>query len=327
MMNIAPLVKKIPFEILFVGMMFAIMMLLSFVYRLPVVFPSGERAAFVGIHYLYPLIGVAIWGVFAFFGQRRQLMRTFLIALPCYAAVLLVHFNLKLWVPYINPHNFDAYLWAVDTAFRPVIDLFFAIRHALAPVIALDGNFYMIGFIMMFYVSFCYHAVFSPVEFRQLFLAALIFQGLGALAYLLFPAVGPFVYEQGSNALMTNAQEGMLSMREAMMAHGPGWLQAEGSVNLTAGLAAMPSLHAGGAFLFFLFALRHGRPMVPLYAFLLGFIMVEAVTTRWHYLIDLPVGMALAWLSCRLGERMVMLSDGETESVPVPVEDAVPQGA
>ena len=119
MMNIAPLVKKIPFEFLFVGMMFSIMMLLSFVYHLPVVFPSGERAAFVGIHYLYPLIGVAIWGVFAFFGQRRQLMRTFLIALPCYAAILLVHFNLKLWVPYINPHNFDAYFWAVDTGSRP----------------------------------------------------------------------------------------------------------------------------------------------------------------------------------------------------------------
>ena len=33
--------------------------------------------------------------------------RAIRVALPCYATVLVVHFNLKLWVPYINPTSYD----------------------------------------------------------------------------------------------------------------------------------------------------------------------------------------------------------------------------
>lgn len=40
---------------------------------------AGDRAGFVGIHYLYPLLGVAVWGVLAFVAQRRGLVQTFQI--------------------------------------------------------------------------------------------------------------------------------------------------------------------------------------------------------------------------------------------------------
>src|SRR3546814_1983996 len=40
---------------------------------LPIIYPSGERAAFVGIHYIYPLIGVGLLGILTFFvGNRRS---------------------------------------------------------------------------------------------------------------------------------------------------------------------------------------------------------------------------------------------------------------
>ena len=64
----------------------------------------------------------------------------------------------------------------------------------------------------------------------------------------------------------------------------------------------MPSLHSASAFLFFLFAWRHGRVLLPLYGFILVYILVMAVASRWHYLIDIPVGMGVAWVSFTLAE-------------------------
>ncbi|MBH1993306.1 MAG: hypothetical protein I8H86_10500, partial [Sphingomonadaceae bacterium] len=36
------------------------MLLLAVWFNLPIMMPSGERAGFVGVHYIYPLAGVAI---------------------------------------------------------------------------------------------------------------------------------------------------------------------------------------------------------------------------------------------------------------------------
>lgn len=76
-------------EIVISGAMLLIMFLLSEIFNLPIVFPSGERAAFVGVHYIYPLIGVGFLGVVTFFVGNRETAFRFLIALPCYVAVLL----------------------------------------------------------------------------------------------------------------------------------------------------------------------------------------------------------------------------------------------
>lgn len=305
--------SKHPVEVTFSLAMVAILLVLSLAFGLPVIFPSGGSASFVGIHYLYPLLGLGVWGLFALLGQKKQLASVFLIALPCYAIVLLVHFNIKLWVPYINPIQLDGLYWSIDQMFRPIVDACMALRRALDPIIPVNDNFYMIGFIALFYVSFCYHALWTPHQFRKLFIAALLFQGLGALAYIPFPALGPFLYEQGMNPLYTGAQQGMLGFHRDLIANGPTWLAVHGPPNLTAGLAAMPSLHTGGAFLFFLFAWRYGKVLIPLYSFLLFFILVAAVSTRWHYLIDIPIGLALGWFSIWLAEKLVPVIEHAAE--------------
>jgi PAP2 superfamily len=270
----------------------------------PLGLPSGDRAAFVGIHYLYPLAGVGIWALFAFFGLRRSLASTFLIALPCYAIVLICHFNLKLWRPLINPATWDALYWQTDQFMRPIITACMSMREALFPIIPADSNFYMVAFIAMFYFSFCYHAWRSTESFRSLFLAALIFQGLGALAYLVMPALGPFLFEKGVEPLQTVAQAGMLGSYREIVNGGPEWVAANGGSHFTVGLAAMPSLHTGGSFLFLLYAARYAKPLVPTYLPLFGFIAIDAVANRWHYVIDLPVGMLLAWGSAWAAERL-----------------------
>lgn len=284
--------------------------------NLPVNLPGGERAAFVGIHYLYPLVGVAVWGVLALIGQRRNLAKTFLIALPCYAVVLVCHFNLKLWIPHINPLLWDDLYWQIDTLARPLVDACFALRRALAPVIPLTSNFYMTAFIAMFYLSFCFHAVRDPHTFRTLFLAALFFQGMGAVAYLIMPAIGPFLYEPGLETMQTAAQQSMLEAYRANLSGGADWIAANGATHITVGLAAMPSLHTGGSFLFLLFAWRYARVLLPVYALLFGFISIDAVASRWHYLIDLPVGVLLAYACASAAERLNPQLEGETAAAP-----------
>src|SRR3546814_4104386 len=75
-------------ELAISGAMILIMLLFSLIFNLPIIYPSGERAAFVGIHYIYPLIGVGLLGILTFFVGNRAIASRFLIALPCYAAIL-----------------------------------------------------------------------------------------------------------------------------------------------------------------------------------------------------------------------------------------------
>jgi hypothetical protein len=294
-------------EVWFTAGFVGIVLMLSSLFGLPLNMLSGGQAAFVGLHYLYPLLGVALWGVIASFGQRKHLAKTFLVALPCYAIVLVCHFNLKLWIPHINPTLWDPLYWRVDSALHPVVAACFSIRRAIAPLIPLETNFYLMGFITMFYLSFCIQALRDPHDFRTLFLAALFFQGAGALAYLFMPALGPFIYEQGVEPMQTLAQQGMLADYHSNVAGGARWIAATGATHLTGGLAAMPSLHTGGSFLFLLFAWRYARVLVPLYVILFSFIVIDSIGSRWHYLIDVPVGIVLAlccaWAAERLNPR------------------------
>jgi len=298
---------RVPAEILIALAFLAFTVAVAIALGLPFSFPSGDRAAFVGLHYLYPLIGIAIWAAIVVFSRREALAATFFVALPSYALVLLCHFNLKLWIPHINPALWDDAYWITDQAIRPMIDASMALRMAIDPVVSVDSNLYMIGFIALFYLAFGWACIKRPDSFRELVLAAIILQILGSLAYLVAPALGPFLYEAGVEPPATSAQQSMLMTWEANRAGGAAWIAAEGGRHITAGLAAMPSLHAGGSFLFLLYALRHAKELRTIFTVIFVFIAIDAVANRWHYAIDLPVGMALAgmatWLATRIAAR------------------------
>lgn len=303
-------------EIAIAGVTLAIMVVLSLALGLPIVVPSGDRAAFVGVHYIYPLIGIAILGVITLAAGKRDTAISFLLALPCYIAVLFAHFHFKLWIPHINPLTYDSVYWATDQALLPVVDVCIYLRTHLFGFISYKSNFYMFGFIGLFYVSFLYHAMKTPEHFRTLVVAVLLVQALGGLAYLVAPAIGPFLYETGIDPQITGSQQAMLQFYQSSLAEGPDWIARHGSVDFTAGLAAMPSLHVAGAFLFFLFAWRHGRVLVPLYSTILFFIVVTSIASRWHYVIDVPVGIALAWGCAWLAEYIVGKSRGDRDADP-----------
>ena len=295
---------KIPIEISFTGGVLGLTWLIGRIIGVSIHLPSGDRAPFIDLHYIFPLIGVTVWGLFVLVGQRSRMAWNFLIALPCYAVVLICHFNLKLWWPLINPTRWDQQFWQIDLLFRPVVLGAFTAREAMTPVFGLGQNAYMVSFIMMFYTSFSVHALQGPNQFRRLFLSALFFQGIGGFCYLVMPALGPFIYERGLIMIHSDAQHGMLDTYNQIIAGGSAWIGANGSANLTAGLGAMPSLHVGGAFLFLYFAWRNAKILVPVYTIFFTFILVSAVATRWHYLIDLPFGLLLAVVSIRIAERV-----------------------
>ena len=300
----------------------AIMFFFSVVYSLPMVVPSGDGAAFVGVHYIYPLIGVAVLGIMTFLAGRREVAAGFILALPCYVAILFAHFNLKLWIPHINPRNYDEFYWRTDELVRPIVDACVYVRENLFFFIPYESNFYMLAFIALFYTSFMYHAMKTPEHFRTLVISVLLLQTFGALAYLATPAVGPFIYEKGIDPTITGGQLYMLDFYRSSISQGPVWIANEGGANFAVGLAAMPSLHAAGAFLFFLFALKHGRVLVPLYSFILFFILITSIATRWHYVIDIPVGLAVAWgclwVAQRIRGAVETKTEGELSAVALP---------
>lgn len=302
--------RALPPEILIAGAMLAVMFLLSAVFRLPIISPSENRAVFVGIHYIYPLIGVALLGI-TFLAGKRDIAMSFFIALPCYVAILFAHFNIKLWIPHINRAMYDDFYWKTDQIVRPIVDACDYIRENIFVFIPYESNFYMIAFIALFYISFLYHAIKTPTHFRTLVVAVLLVQSLGALAYLAAPAIGPFIYETGVDPTITPGQLGMLEFYRNSVAEGPAWIARHGSTHFTVGLAAMPSLHAAGAFLFFLFARKHGRILLPSYSIILFFILVTSVASRWHYVIDVPAGLLLAWGCLWLAERIIVVAKEE----------------
>ncbi len=315
--------KSIPIEVVIATSMIAIMLLLSAGFRLPIIYPSGPSAAFVGIHYIYPLAGVALLGMATFITVKREVALKFMLSIPCYAAVLFAHFNIKLWIPFINPTLHDAFYWKIDKWFRPLVEACFSIREYLTIILPANTNFYMTGFMALFYGSFLYHAIKTPAMFRKLVVAVLLLQALGSFAYLLAPAIGPFIYETGDNPVISAGQHGMAEYYWQTVKNGRGWLAQYGSENFTAGLAAMPSLHSAGTFLFFLFAWKYGRPLVPFYSFILFFILIAAVSSRWHYLIDIPVGLGLAWACYWLAHQLLRetadnVPESFSGSVPLP---------
>jgi len=309
-------IRHWPAELTFSFLMVASMLMFSAAFGLPIRLPGAQGAAFVGVHYVFPLIGVLVWGLCASLNGRRDLVPTFACALACYVTVLWVHFNLKLWAPLVNPTTYDALFWQTDQFARPLVDFSRWARTAMLPAIPHETNLYMLGFIGMFYASFCYFALRRPDKFRRLFLAALLIQGLGGLSYLMMPALGPFLYEPSVNPLAQQSQQHMLEVHQMLVARGASWLSDNGSDNLMTGLGAMPSLHTGCSFVFLWFAYRYGRILLLPFGLMFGFILVTAVADRWHYLIDLPAGILLAAFSIYLSGRLAGEKKGrETESV------------
>ncbi len=216
------------------------------------------------------------------------------LLLGLFILVIYVHFNIKMWIPVINPRLYDEDYFAIDQAARPILTLFTFLRSEIARELPAADIWYQAAFMAMFVLSFLSHALGKRRWHYHNIVALLLLEMVGPLSYLIMPAVGPFIYERGASALATAAELRMYSVYEQVRAGGAAWIAQHGGQYFAEPLAAMPSLHVGASFVITYYAIKARSWMAPLCVIIFFWICIESVVTRWHYLIDLPVGLLLA---------------------------------
>ncbi|MGE5488791.1 MAG: phosphatase PAP2 family protein [bacterium] len=221
--------------------------------------------------------------------------------LPFVLAVVFLHFNFKGWAPLVNPRMYDSLYETIDQVLSPVVGAFAAIRSSVASAspVAVDSAYHEL-FVLAFFVSYTAHAVLDkPIGIRRVIFATSLVLLAGGVLYWIAPAVGPFIYGPGPNALASRSQEIMWRVREQLIQtrqFPPG--------AFTAGLAAMPSLHVANMLVFVIYANRL-RWLWLAYFPLLAWIVIEAVVSRYHYVIDLPAGAILALACVQVSNRLL----------------------
>jgi len=279
------------------------------------VIPDGRISYYLGFRYGIPVIFATAWFSLPFLSywlsggtdtltdMWRELGRNS-VYLGTFVVVMWMHFHIKMWVPLINPVRFDDLYQKTDVFIQPILDVLIVVRSFIAEHALAVDLWYLWAFIGMFFVAFAYHCVIDRGYFRQVLIATLINQCLGAISYLIAPAVGPFIYSRGENALASRQQDGMWAAYKELVTNGVPWLAEHGVSYFNAGLAAMPSLHAGAAWVFLWYAYRTRSVLLTVYLILFTWILIEAVVSKWHYLLDLPAGVALAGLSIWIANRI-----------------------
>ena len=216
------------------------------------------------------------------------------LLLGLFILVVYIHFNIKMWIPIINPRLFDQDYFAVDQAARSLITVFDDIRALLTRVLPDADLWYQAAFFTVFVLSFLCHALGRRRFHYHNMTALLLIESVGPLTYFIAPAVGPFIYQHGINPLATNAELRMYSVYELARAGGANWIREYGGQFFADPLAAMPSLHVGASFIIAYYAVRARLWVAPIAIFAFCWIFVESVAARWHYLVDLPAGILLA---------------------------------
>lgn len=286
--------------------------------------PNSNSTKFIGLHYIFPVLLVLFWSLMILFGNtilnRKNSKSDYLknISTRMYLLVIFtvatwIHFHLKMWVPLINPFLYDNFYQSVDKFLNPLLHIIIAVRNTFAQLIhnyihlEIDP-LYLHIFILMFFISFSAHSLFDSKHFRTVFLSILLVQSLGAISYIVAPALGPFIYETGASKLATLSQQHMLDVYNNITLYKSNWLNIHMSEYFVAGLGAMPSLHIAAAWVFTYYAYRYLKPLFWVYLLMLFWIFIEAIASKWHYLIDLPFGIILAifciWLANRLSRQI-----------------------
>jgi hypothetical protein len=301
--------RRIPIEYR-IGLAFTALWLLGVLVGLPVNVPTRDSVRGLELHFFYPVAVAAGLQILAFVvfrftgrGSRRAADAFVMVRLiPLLLLSLFLYFNFKAWMPLVNPALHDTTYQATDEALSPLLTLSLWIREGIAGVVPYaTDHWYALLFFAMFFLTLGVHGLIdSPVRQRQLMLGLCLNLILGGLAYWVAPAVGPFLFYDGANEAVLHPQELMFAEFQGVRATGelpPGYFVMP--------LAAMPSLHTAHAVYFCLWAWRSAKWLLIPYAPITLWILVEATASNWHYLIDLPIGAALALFSFYVVQRII----------------------
>lgn len=226
------------------------------------------------------------------------------------AAVLMTYgyFWLKVAVPLVNPRLWDGALWWLDGRLHLGISPSVLVVNLFAgtPLTALLDRWYGLWVTTVFFTFSFWSAGLDERLKRRFLRSCVLLWTLGSWLYVAIPAMGP-VYASPQvfdvvNEEMPTARAGqqMLAENYQRMLVGR-QLGVLNRFNPTRGVAAMPSLHVGAHFLFFLWARRRARPLAVPFALATALTFAGSLLSGWHYAVDGYVGMLLAWLCYRVG--------------------------
>ncbi len=279
---------------------------LAAAFSLTFYFPDAHSSAFALEHYLAGTFLAALLLVATRWHSGGDRLGADLLQLAremsALALIVYLHFNFKLWAQIINPYNFDAFYHAIDQATAPLGEALAVINLGFTPLKTVLPDAYHDVFVFMFLATFVTLSVAGRREaFEGSLLAVALVLIIGGLAYIPAPALGPFLYLPDSSNDANAIQQTMLEFQERFVAsHGRDY---HGG-NFIMPLAAMPSLHLAHAFVLLYYAWRHLRWLGYVYLPLFIFLISEAIVSRWHYLIDMPAGLAIAGFCLYLSQEL-----------------------
>jgi hypothetical protein len=222
-----------------------------------------------------------------------------LALLLIFVVISYFHFNLKMWLPLINPALFDAEFMATDAYFQWLIDASTRISVAVHDLYPFKFRLYQYLFLGSFIVAFCNLAARRDEYYPQFAIGIFLVLSLGGFSYLIMPAVGPFIFEPGAQAMTTENQDLMYINYQSVQEHGVQWVNQWGGRYFTGSLAAMPSLHVAHATVMTYYMFKSRASLFPLFPILWVWVVIESVALRWHYVVDDIAGFFLAVLIIR----------------------------
>lgn len=225
----------------------------------------------------------------------RESLRTAAAGLLVIASMFLLYSTLGHVTFDAIPWNGDGLLRAADRwiglGVEPAQWLSDAIAPSRGAVEALA--FFYAAFIPYLYLSIFLTLVGRPAAERSGFIATFgVLYGLSFIGYLFVPARGPIVAMAGEFEHALNG--------------GPFLDLVVASIDGMGGPhGAFPSLHLGASLMVCLYDFRHGDPLRGLiYVPLVVMIAFATVALRYHWVVDLLAGGALALLALAIGPRL-----------------------
>lgn len=226
----------------------------------------------------------------------------------------LVHFHFKMWIPLVNPSEFDGVLFAIDQWLSPVLEGFRVLRAVIGGPLPLQDAWYDVVYFAMFPLAYCSHALGDRRWLYPSIVALVLVHVIGVGLYYFFPASGPFIFEEGANARATVAQEQMYAQYRLMREGGVAYLEMNAPAYFSAPVAAMPSLHVAASFSLAYYAVRGRIWLAPLAIFVAVWMPIEAVVSRWHYLVDVPAGLLFGLIVVAFTNRLCAFRLGSEDA-------------
>ena len=236
-----------------------------------------------------------------------------LITLFC---TLTVYTNVKLRIPLINGLFGDPSFQRLDHALFgkeiwPWLERSVQANDALASFLESvyfhDYNYFVL-LVMLLYLRR------DRLGLRWIFQAVAFTYILGVLITVAYPSLGPcffrradYQWVQESMGMVASVQAGLWEYFSYVVQAGHAGMEVEGRVFM--GIAAFPSLHVGHMALLTIVAWKRYPLYVPLAAAMTFLTFVGTMAFGWHYAIDAPAGIALAWIVCALLWRFLSRRD------------------